>query len=242
MKVTAITKFKLAILYQAVAKIGWTQSELARQSGLGAPEVGEIINMKRRPNEREAQAIQMALGKGGVYIDILEVWPESFRGFKQRVVLEQTQDVPVDRLIDYADQHALNEYNFDKDSLEAAMQVLDQRERAVVERYYLEGKTTQDTGKSLGVSRERVHQLLKRALRKMRHFLAPTNQYQVWQEEPIQMTPSALKLLNCSPRNHIVVNANTCVVYGRIGSMTVFEVASKPPESFWARTGTRFVP
>ena len=65
MKITAVTKFKHGELYAMLQRVGWKQSDLARNSGLSENRIGEIINLQRRPIQKEADAIQRALGTVG---------------------------------------------------------------------------------------------------------------------------------------------------------------------------------
>ena len=58
MKITAITRYKHGELYAILQRIGWTQSELARQTNLRIGTIGDIINLVKRPTVEQADAIQ----------------------------------------------------------------------------------------------------------------------------------------------------------------------------------------
>jgi transcriptional regulator with XRE-family HTH domain len=93
MNVAAITRFKQGDVFKAMHKLGWSQKELARRSGLSYGLVCDFLNMKRRPNEESANAIQRALAEENIYIDVTSVWPDSFKGFKKSPKVVQIQDV-----------------------------------------------------------------------------------------------------------------------------------------------------
>jgi RNA polymerase sigma factor (sigma-70 family) len=54
------------------------------------------------------------------------------------------------------------------DARESLLATLPATERAIVERHVIDGETLADIGSSLGISRQRVHQLLARALGRLR--------------------------------------------------------------------------
>ena len=177
MNITAVTRFKQGDLHQALRKLGWTQTELARRSGLRLTTVNGIIGLRRRPSAKDADSLQKALGDAGVFLDILALWPESFHGFKHSVMLEQTQDIPGDRLVCGAQARALPAYTElegedTRAALEGALSGLTKKEREVLELIYLdgdaEGNTTQ-LAKTYGVSRCRLYQIRDKALRKLQH-------------------------------------------------------------------------
>jgi transcriptional regulator with XRE-family HTH domain len=83
MNITAITRYKHGDLYSVLQRIGWSQKDLARKTGIYAGLIGKIINLVRRPTAEQADAIQKAVGDAGEYIDVLSAWPESFEGLKR---------------------------------------------------------------------------------------------------------------------------------------------------------------
>ena len=178
MNVVAITRFRQGDLHQALAKLGWSQAELARRADMTVTAVNGAVTMRRRPGKREAEAMQKAFGDAGVYLDILELWPENFKGFKQSVKLEQTRDIPVERLVCGAQVRALPAYAGAESSdaaeaLEKALGGLTERERQVLEACYFEDgdKSIAELAASFGVCRGRLHQIREKALRKLRHPL-----------------------------------------------------------------------
>lgn len=174
MIVTAVTKLKLGRLYAALQRLNWTQSDLARASGLHPTVIGRIINLNARPNEKQANAIQEALGRAGEFFDILEEWPDGFVGVKTGFKIERSSEVQTDRLIDHPEvlQIAAPEtenHQFDTTGFEDALASLTSRQQAVLKYRYFEGLTQSDTGKKFGLTHERIRQIENVALRKLRH-------------------------------------------------------------------------
>ena len=58
MRIAAVVKIKHGAIWQALQKLGWNQSELARQLNMHPTRVGEIINLKRRPTDNEVNRIE----------------------------------------------------------------------------------------------------------------------------------------------------------------------------------------
>jgi transcriptional regulator with XRE-family HTH domain len=93
MNVAAITRFKQGDLFKALHKLGWSQKELARRAHLSYSLVCDFINMKKRPNEHSANAIQSAFAEENIYVDVTAVWPATFKGFAKSPKVVQIQDV-----------------------------------------------------------------------------------------------------------------------------------------------------
>jgi RNA polymerase primary sigma factor len=91
-------------------------------------------------NRRCSAAVQRALGAGRVDIADAPLEAKSLR-----------RDLDVE----------------DSEFLDAALSILSERERMVVDKYYFYDKTLQEIGDMLGVCKERVRQVLKNALEKM---------------------------------------------------------------------------
>ena len=136
MKIAAITRFKVGELYQAIRKLGWTQSELARRAGSDASRIGEYINLKRKPTEEQANKIQAALAAAGVYIDVTAIWPESFKGFKRGLKIEQMADIAPEQLEDlrYRYEAMLEQGSPERRLLlERAIDTLDHKDKRIME-------------------------------------------------------------------------------------------------------------
>lgn len=167
-KITAITKYKHGELYAILKRINWTQAELARRTNVSATRIGEIINLKRRPTQSEADAIQKAIGTAGEYFDVLSEWPEAFAGLKKGYRSEQTVDIPMDRLIDHPEvlQIAAPEYaeNDLEGRVSSAMLTMRPNDKVVLVKRFWENKTHEEIASEMNISRGRVHSIEKRAL------------------------------------------------------------------------------
>lgn len=188
MNIASITRYKHGNIYKLLQKLGWSQLELARRSGLCGGVVGNIINLQRRPNEEQANAIQRAFGEADEYLDVLEEWPDAFRlerGFKR----EEIADVPVGNLL-YSKEMLSLEFESTAapkelvEGIEAAMIDLDVREKKVLEGF-MDGRTLKETGESIKVSNERCRQIQLRALHKLRH-------------------PARIQKLNCDKADELI--------------------------------------
>ena len=174
MKITAITRYKHGELFEVLRRLGWSQADLARRSGISTTMVASIINLNRRPSQKAADAIQKAFGEAGEYFDVLEQWPETFDGIKRGATKEETMDIPMECLIGCREAMMIpspskREEDGLSDAMNAAMDSLTGREKAVIEARFFEGKMCHEIGRQIGVSAMRVRQIEGKALRKLRH-------------------------------------------------------------------------
>lgn len=172
MKITAITKFKLGELYGVLKKLGWSQAELGRRSGVGQYTISKFITLQSRPSEALARKIQNALAEAGEFIDVESMWPESFKGFLEPLVISDTRDVEPRAMLSL--QSALQipaECSVDMElvntALDNAVAQLDSRQQVVL-RQRADGKTFEEIGAKFGITRERVRQIESKALRCLR--------------------------------------------------------------------------
>lgn len=174
MKITAITRYKHGELYAILQRLGWTQSELARQTGLRSGTIGDIINLVKRPTVEQADAIQKAVGTAGEYLDVLSEWPETFEGLKRGYKREQTAEVPMERLIDHPEvlQLAAPETSSEdglEERMESVIGELPKQAQIVLHERFWNGQTLEATGQRLKRTRDRVRQIEAKALRMLRH-------------------------------------------------------------------------
>lgn len=174
MKITAITRYKHGNLYEALKKLGWTQSDLAERAGLSAGTIGHIINLIRRPNEEQANAIQRAFGEAGVYMDVMQEWPETFRGLMPGYKREQSADVPMESLLDHPEVLRLEAPapDIDIDATETIVGVLSElspQQQLVIKERYFRGKTYQEIGDQIGICKMMVRNYEQQALRRLRN-------------------------------------------------------------------------
>lgn len=173
MKITAVTRYKHGELFAALKRAGWTQAELGRRAGLHIGRVGEIINLNRRPLQKEADAIQRALGEGGEYIDVLDQWPEAFE-IKRGTRKEETGDIPMESLLSCREAMMLPmpdhfDYNGIHEKLDLAMSTLAPKEKHVIEQRFYENKTHAGIAAEMKTHPGYVRTLENKALRKLRH-------------------------------------------------------------------------
>lgn len=177
MKITSITKFKHGILREALVKLGWSQSDLARKTGISISTIGHILNLQRRPCKEIMDKIQLALGKEEIYIDVLECWPEEFTGSGKRTIVETTHDFDPSLLLgcqkslllEQQDQEMLGDTivskrTAQKERLYKAMDTLDEREKEVLIRTFINGETLAEIGKNGGVNQATIAQIRNRGL------------------------------------------------------------------------------
>lgn len=172
MNIAAITKFKSGAIWSLLRKLGWSQSELARRSGLHNSRIGQIINLQRKPSEKEADAIQLAFGNAGEYLDVYAEWPEQFVGLKPGMKVEQFADVDVDSIALHkcpeAFQIAAPEVGELVTEIAEAFDSLTEREKLVLDELcvgYEAAENRQTTAAKFGVNPTRIDQIKNGALR-----------------------------------------------------------------------------
>jgi len=106
----------------------------------------------------------------------LEMTPERvhlLRGAWQVISLSRPVGDDGDELVQFVTESCVTEAEVGKHLIAAelreVLEILPPRERKVLELRFLEGLTQQEVGERLGVSRQRVDQIEKRALRRLRH-------------------------------------------------------------------------
>ena len=118
MKIAAVVKIKHGAIWEALQKLGWSQSKLARQLNMEPSRVGEIINLKRRPTDNEVKRIELAFLDAGICVDVISEWPEMFKMRQNN--LTYYKDVETDRLLSHTKQLTIEE----KESLQILMDQL----------------------------------------------------------------------------------------------------------------------
>ena len=118
MKIAAVVKIKHGAIWEALQKLGWSQSKLARQMNMEPSRVGEIINLKRRPTDNEVKRMELAFLDAGICVDVISEWPEMFKMRQNN--LTYYKDVETDRLLSHTKQLTIEE----KESLQILMDQL----------------------------------------------------------------------------------------------------------------------
>ena len=171
MKVTAVTKFKQGDLYNALKKLGWTQTELAKRSGVSKHTIGYALNLRSKPSPFNIDRIQKALAKAGEYLDVLSIWPEDFKGLDKSVTVEQTKEVDIALIgANTPVLHDTMKPNFDdaRKLIDETLSELTPKQASYIRETFLNGKTCQEAGKEVGKSSHNYSMLRNRALRKLR--------------------------------------------------------------------------
>jgi transcriptional regulator with XRE-family HTH domain len=164
MRVAAVTRFKQGDLYEALKELGWSQSELARRSGINPSQIGTYINMTVRPPLKRIIQIAKAFAEAGKTIDLDRLWPKSFAGIGKSREHVFVKDVPEDRLIapQAADILEL------RDTIGKITRRLSFREKMVLDEIVIKGNTLKNVAAKFGVTYSRTQQIFKRAREKAR--------------------------------------------------------------------------
>lgn len=175
MKVTAITTLKQGDLWEAMKRLNWNQSELARKAGIDPITISRILNLRKKPTEFLISKIQNAFAEEGEFIDVFCIWPDRFKGFDQRPVLEQTREIPNDVLIGMLNEQNPQISYETKEQIDilnkAIITTLTEREEFVIESIYFSNKSLVDIGREVGVTRNRIMQIHEKALKKIKKRL-----------------------------------------------------------------------
>jgi transcriptional regulator with XRE-family HTH domain len=173
MKMTPLTSSNQDALKNALARLNWTQSDLARRSRINASIISGIINRAKQPSEREANAIQRALGEAGEYLDVLELWSETFAPPKCGEWKQPSPEMNFETLWDHAEARELAapEYEYEglEEAVERVLSNLSERTYEVLKRRFWEGESRKRVGNVLGVTNNRVLQIESDALRTLKH-------------------------------------------------------------------------
>ena len=178
MKITAITRYKHHQLYQALKKLGWTQTRLAEESGVSLSNIGNYVNLRRRPSQKHATMIMMAFAEHGIDVDVYDGWPNTFKGLPSGFAYEQSSDVPISTLLEcnggvHAPPTQYIELKEEHEALRDVIKTLTSREQSILIRFFgLFGSAEMsltEIAKEDGYGLERIRQLRNKALRKLRH-------------------------------------------------------------------------
>ena len=172
MKMAAMTSGKNDALDKALARLGWTQSDLACRSKISINFIGDIINLKKPPTEQEANAIQRALGEAGEYLDVLEHWSATFAmphcGHEEQPRL----NIQFESLWNHAEAMQLAAPEYENEGLEEAVEMvlskLSNRAYEVLKLRFWNGESLTRIGDVLGVTHDRVRQIEAHAFRTLR--------------------------------------------------------------------------
>jgi hypothetical protein len=100
MRILGILRLKDAVLFRAMQKAGWSMKELSRQSGVSLHGCYRIVSLAARPSQEQADSIQRAFGKIGIFVDVLGHWPETFSGLGKSAKIESEAEIPESKLLE----------------------------------------------------------------------------------------------------------------------------------------------
>jgi RNA polymerase sigma factor (sigma-70 family) len=173
MQKATITSGKNGVLDKALKQLGWKPSDLARRSKISINVIKGIIHLEKIPTEQEANAIQRALGKGGQYIDVLELWSVTFAMPKCRQMKRPCLETCFESLWDHAEAMQLSAPERENEGMEEAVEMvlskLPKRTYEILKRRFWIGESRYHIGDVLGVTHQRVRQIESRAFERLKH-------------------------------------------------------------------------
>jgi len=164
MKIAALVKIKHGEIWKALETLGWSQAELARQTDMYQSQIGEIINLKRRPTEGEVKKIELAFLDAGMIVDVISEWPEMFTSKVKSMTYYQ--EVESDRLL--PNNQSLNLEN--KEILQMLFNKLDLIEIDILLMNRVEGHPMSAIAKKHDLTASRVGQLSQNLDKKIHEF------------------------------------------------------------------------
>ena len=204
MKMTAIMSGNNDALTKALLRLGWTQSELAHSSNISLSTIADIISFAKHPTEKEADAIQMALGHAGEYLDVFELWPATIAMPMTGHKREYSSEVQLESLWNHPEAMQLAAPEFENEGLEEAVETvlsrLSKRTYEVLKYRFWKGESRKRIGNVLGLSHDRVRQIESHAFRTLRR---PT-----WFKKLGAYTPRHLKSRTFVARHDGSINFN----------------------------------
>lgn len=171
MKIAAITRYKQGDIYTALQQLGWTQTRLAQEIGCWPYMVGLIINLKKKPTVELANKIQAVFGEHDIYIDVTELWPDTFQPLTKnlRVQMAEVELLSLEgTTLCLEDNSSPILDNEEREIVEAFLDSLSDREKEIVTMRFFDGLTLNEIGLRLHISTERVRQIILKTLRKCR--------------------------------------------------------------------------
>ena len=172
MKIAAITRYKQGDIYTALQQLGWTQTRLAQEVGCWPYMVGLIINLKKKPTVELANKIQAVFGEHDIYIDVTELWPETFQPLMKnlRVQVAEVEFLSLEgTTLCLEDSSSPILDNEEREIVEGFLDSLSDREKEIVTMRFFDSLTLNEIGLRLHISTERVRQIILKTFRKCRH-------------------------------------------------------------------------
>jgi RNA polymerase sigma factor (sigma-70 family) len=172
-------------------KQGLTYEEIADSLWISITKVNHAISARNHGLSTTAEYEDFLANQKGYdnfsnYVKVREIMREKL-GKKERDQIdfeEQMKRLPISEISDIIDEQEMPpiEQGEDSEPLYQAIKLLPERERYIIRKRYFEGKTLKDTGKELAIGGERIRQIEKRALRKIKWFLESEKRIQIAEE------------------------------------------------------------
>ncbi|MDB6017459.1 MAG: Sigma-70, region 4 [Pedosphaera sp.] len=160
-------------LHKVLARLGWTQSELAHRSNIHRSTIDNIISLAKHPTKKEADAIQMALGLAGEYLDVFELWSATFAVPMTGHEREYPPEVQLESLWNHPEAMQLAAPEYENEGLAEAMETvlsrLPKRAYEVLKRRFWKGESRKRIGDVLGVTYSRVRKIESNAFHILKH-------------------------------------------------------------------------
>jgi RNA polymerase sigma factor (sigma-70 family) len=186
MKIGAKISFFNAEMRTKRLEKGWSQKELGEAAGLTQTAIGAIETLKPR---RPTPALKRNLIKIADALDcqVEDIFPIDYinaleyGNLPKKSTYIKIRDIRLDQLEEgrYKEELALpaaEDLTIEKlkcDEIREALDTLPPRERMIIESYFgfsgNPGKTFEDVGRELGITRERVRQIMAQGLSRLRH-------------------------------------------------------------------------
>lgn len=170
-------KVKNGILQAFADERGWTQSEFARRVGVDVAEAGRWFNMTGFPRTPEKMLRVIALvGKPAedIFPPLLmeKDWLTGARKWTIHKEID-SECLPIHHMTALpAPKSEIDSFDL-KENINAVLQTLTRREEKVIRmRLGLDGEdehTLEEVGEVFGLTRDRIHQIEAKAIRKLRH-------------------------------------------------------------------------
>ena len=168
-----------AKILRALEDAGFTsQAEFSRFSGTHLQDLNALIGMRRSPMTRGGTFTESAKAlMAGLCCSPEELWTEDqlFLTLEKNTVETDVCTEIAKQLMSPIVENNPLLINIEKD-VSAALEVLTTRERKIIKMRYYNSMTLDEIGEREGVTRSRISEIERRALRKLRH---PTNNEQL---------------------------------------------------------------
>jgi len=144
-----------------------SSADMARKGNLNAQEISSLVSMRAKPIHKNGNWRELALNVAGMLsCDPEDLWPDHIKEIRLKRSSAE-MNVGLDTVTQIAKNGSANTLDR-KQIVGSLIDVLTPREEKIIYMLYHNGKTLEDVGQELGISRERVRQIEHKAIRKMK--------------------------------------------------------------------------